>query len=121
MSANKVAPDNQGGFNLSAWSISQKPLIFFLMLITLIGGALSYTKLSRNEDPAFTIKTMVVAARWPGANIDDTTKLLTDRLEKKLEEIPYLDRLDSYTRPGETVIMVNLRDDAPASIVPDAW
>ncbi len=121
MSANKASPDNQGGFNLSAWSISQKPLIFFLMLITLIGGALSYTKLSRNEDPAFTIKTMVVAAHWPGANIDDTTKLLTDRLEKKLEEIPYLDRLDSYTRPGETVIMVNLRDDAPARIVPDAW
>lgn len=64
---------------------------------------------------------MVVSARWPGATIDDTTKLLTDRLEKKLEETPYLDRLDSYTRPGETVIMVNLRDDAPAGIVPDAW
>lgn len=111
----------QGGFNLSAWSISQKPLIFFLMLITLVGGAMSYTKLSRNEDPAFTIKTMVVVARWPGATIDDTTKLLTDRLEKTLEETPYLDRLDSYTRAGETVIMVNLRDDAPAHIVPDAW
>ncbi|MFD2646106.1 efflux RND transporter permease subunit [Pseudomonas japonica] len=114
-------PEEKGGFNLSAWSIGQMPLMFFLMLITLVGGALSYSKLSRNEDPAFTIKTMVVAARWPGANIDDTTKLLTDRLEKKLEEIPYLDRLDSYTRPGETVIMVNLRDDAPSHIVPDAW
>ena len=115
------AQESKRSFNLSAWSIAQKPLIFFLMLITLIGGAMSYSKLSRNEDPAFTIKTMVVAARWPGANIDDTTKLLTDRLEKKLEETPYLDRLDSYTRPGETVIMVNLRDDAPASIVPDTW
>ncbi|WP_124311244.1 efflux RND transporter permease subunit [Pseudomonas chlororaphis] len=111
----------QAGFNLSAWSIGQKPLMFFLMLITLIGGMMSYEKLSRNEDPAFTIKTMVVAARWPGANIEDTTNLLTDRLEKKLEEIPYLDRLDSYTRPGETVIMVNLRDDAPSRVVPDAW
>ncbi|MBC2659082.1 efflux RND transporter permease subunit [Pseudomonas sp. MSSRFD41] len=111
----------QAGFNLSAWSIGQKPLMFFLMLITLVGGMMSYEKLSRNEDPAFTIKTMVVAARWPGANIEDTTNLLTDRLEKKLEEIPYLDRLDSYTRPGETVIMVNLRDDAPSRIVPDAW
>ncbi|WP_028628337.1 efflux RND transporter permease subunit [Metapseudomonas resinovorans] len=121
MSSSKAGPEGQGGFNLSAWSIAQKPLIFFLMLITLLGGAMSYSKLSRNEDPAFTIKTMVVAARWPGANIDDTTKLLTDRLEKKLEEIPWLDRLDSYTRPGETVIMVNLRDDAPADIVPDAW
>lgn len=121
MKPNTPPPERQGVFNLSAWSIGQKPLIFFLMLITLVGGAISYTQLSRNEDPAFTIKTMVVAARWPGATIDDTTKLLTDRLEKKLEEIPYLDRLDSYTRPGETVIMVNLRDDAPARIVPDAW
>ncbi|AZD02384.1 efflux RND transporter permease subunit [Pseudomonas chlororaphis] len=121
MKPNTIPPRDQQGFNLSAWSIGQMPLMFFLMLVTLVGGAISYSKLSRNEDPTFTIKTMVVAARWPGATIDDTTKLLTDRLEKKLEEIPYLDRLDSYTRPGETVIMVNLRDDAPSRIVPDAW
>ena len=121
MTPNTAAPDGKGGFNLSAWTIGQKPLIFFLMLITLIGGVLSYQRLSRNEDPAFTIKTMVVAARWPGATIADTTKLLTDRLEKKLEEVPYLLRLESYTRPGETVIMVHLRDDAPAHAVPDAW
>jgi multidrug efflux pump len=121
MSENNTSPRTTAGFNLSAWTIGQKPLIFFLMLVTLIGGVLSYTRLSRNEDPAFTIKTMVVAANWPGATITDTTKLLTDKLEKKLEEIPYLDRLDSYTRPGETVIMVNLRDDAPAHVVPDAW
>ncbi|MDH4582838.1 efflux RND transporter permease subunit [Pseudomonas sp. BN415] len=121
MSPNTFHEGNRKNFNLSAWAIEQKPLIFFLMLITLLAGALSYTRLSRNEDPAFTIKTMVVSAYWPGATIDDTTKLLTDRLERKLEEIPYLDRIDSYTRPGETVIMVNLRDDAPARIVPDAW
>ncbi|RAM67627.1 ACR family transporter [Pseudomonas putida] len=121
MSSKPKLDKEQAGFNLSAWSIGQKPLMFFLMLITLVGGMISYENLSRNEDPAFTIKTMVVAARWPGANIEDTTNLLTDRLEKKLEEIPYLDRLDSYTRPGETVIMVNLRDDAPSQIVPDAW
>lgn len=121
MSESNTPSKTKAGFNLAAWTIGQKPLIFFLMLVTLIGGVLSYTRLSRNEDPAFTIKTMVVAANWPGATITDTTKLLTDKLEKKLEEIPYLDRLDSYTRPGETVIMVNLRDDAPAHVVPDAW
>lgn len=121
MITNPMPSKNQGSFNLSTWAIGQKPLIFFLMLMTLLGGALSYTKLSRNEDPAFTIKTMIVAARWPGATIDDTTKLLTDRLEKKLEETPYLDRIDSYTRAGETVIMVYLRDDVPASTVPEVW
>ena len=121
MSPNLSSADGKGGFNLSAWTIGQKPPIFFLMLVTLIGGVLSYARLSRNEDPAFTIRTMVVMARWPGATVADTTKLLTDRLEKKLEEVPHLLRLESYTRPGESVIMVHLRDDAPARVVPDAW
>ena len=121
MSATTQGPGSPGGFNLSAWALAQKPLIFFLMLVTLLGGVLSYTRLSRNEDPPFTIKTMVVSALWPGATVADTVRLLTDRLEKKLEEVPYLDRLDSYTRAGETVIMVNLRDDAPAQVVPNAW
>lgn len=115
------APSTDGGFNLSAWALGQRPLVFFLMLLTLVGGVMSYTRLSRNEDPPFTIKTMVVSALWPGATVADTVKLLTDRLERKLEEVPYLDRLDSYTRAGETVIMVNLRDDAPARVVADAW
>ncbi|MGX5773703.1 efflux RND transporter permease subunit [Methylorubrum zatmanii] len=120
MSTNGPSPASDG-FNLSAWALAQKPLIFFLMLVTLLGGVMSYTRLSRNEDPPFTIKTMVVSALWPGATVPDTVKLLTDRLEKKLEEVPYLDRLDSYTRAGETVIMVNLRDDAPAHVVGHAW
>ncbi len=87
MSTQVVPPNGKGRFNLSSWAIGQKSLIFFLMLISLIGGAMSYGRLSRNEDPAFTIKTMVIAARWPGATISDTTKLLTDRLEKKLEGV----------------------------------
>ncbi len=121
MSATTHGPGSPAGFNLSAWALAQKPLIFFLMLVTLAGGVFSYGRLSRNEDPPFTIKTMVVSALWPGATVGDTVSLLTDRLEKKLEEVPYLDRLDSYTRAGETVIMVNLRDDAPAQVVPNAW
>lgn len=111
----------RGGFNLSAWALAQKSLVFFLMLLTLIAGVLSYQRLSRNEDPPFTIKTMVVTAYWPGASITDMTNLVTDRLEQKLEETPYLDRLDSYTRAGESVIMVNLRDDMPPELVGDIW
>ncbi|MFE1598936.1 efflux RND transporter permease subunit [Methylobacterium sp. ID0610] len=121
MSPRNRTPEAAGGFNLSAWALAQKPLILFLMLVTLAGGVLSYARLSRNEDPPFTIRTMVVSALWPGATVADTTKLLTDRLERKLEEVPHLDRLDSYTRAGETVIMVNLRDDAPAQAVGNAW
>jgi len=110
-----------GRFNLSAWALRQQPLVVFLMLVTIIAGATSYTRLSRNEDPPFTIKTMVVAATGPGATTEDTTRLVTDKLEQKLEEVPHLDRVDSYTKSGESVIFVQLRDDTPPSAVPDAW
>ncbi|TPN81173.1 efflux RND transporter permease subunit [Mesorhizobium sp. CU2] len=91
------------------------------MLATLVAGAWSYVQLSRNEDPPFTIKTMVVSAFWPGASTKDTTNLLTDKIEQKLEETPYLDRIDSYTKPGESVVFVNLRDDTPPSKVTEIW
>ncbi len=113
-------PDKEG-FNLSAWALQQQPLIIFLMLATLLGGAYSYQHLGRNEDPPFTIKTMVVQANWPGASVTDSINLVTDKLEEKLEEVPYLDRLDSYTRAGQSTIMVNLRDDTPPANVPDIW
>lgn len=108
-------------FNLSAWALQQQTLVIFLMLLTVAAGAWSYLHLGRNEDPPFTIKTMVVSAVWPGATVTDTANLLTDKIEEKLEETPWLDRLDSYTRAGEAVIMVNLRDDTPPAEVEGIW
>jgi multidrug efflux pump subunit AcrB len=108
-------------FNLSEWALNQQSLIIFLMLTTIVLGTWSYLRLSRNEDPPFTIKTMVVGAIWPGATTEDTVQYVTDKLEQKLEETPYLDRLDSYTKSGETVIFVNLRDDAPPKEVANVW
>lgn len=109
------------GFNLSAWALKEQPLVIFLMLASILGGVWSYMNLGRNEDPPFTIKTMVVQAYWPGASATDTANLLTDKLEEKLEETPHLDRLDSYSRAGEAVIFVNLRDDTPPAKVDDIW
>lgn len=108
-------------FNLSAWTLRHRSFVIFLMLAPLIAGALSYTRLSRNEDPPFTIKTMVVAANWPGATTADTILLLTEPLEKKLAETRYLDHTQSYTRPGRSVIFVNLKDDAPPSEIAEVW
>lgn len=108
-------------FNLSKWAVSHQSLVLFLMLATVFAGTLSYQKLSRNEDPPFTIKTMVVGARWPGASAADTVNLLTDKLEKKLSETPHLDYTQSYTRPGQSVILVNLRDDTPPKDVDGIW
>ena len=108
-------------FNLSAWALKNQQMVSFFMLLVIAMGVFCYERLPRNEDPAFTIKTAVVSAQWPGASVADTTRLLTDTLEKKLQEIPWLDYIESETRAGRTVIHINLRDDTPPQTVPDIW
>ena len=73
---------------------------WYLILALTLAGGIAYTRLGREEDPAFAIKTMVVQTSWPGATIDDTIDLVTDPIEKKLEEVDYLDYVKSYTKPG---------------------
>ena len=89
-------------FNLSEWAVNNRAIAVFFMLVCLIGGLSAYQRLGREEDPDFSIQTMVVQASWPGASVADTLTQLTDRLEKKLEETPNLDYLKSYeARPGD--------------------
>jgi multidrug efflux pump subunit AcrB len=107
--------------NLSDWALRHRALVWFFMVIILIAGVLSYTQLGRNEDPAFTIKTMVVQAGWPGATVADTVAQVTDRIEKKLQETPGLDYIRSYTTAGQTTVFVNLLGSTPARDVPDIW
>ncbi|MBB3613004.1 efflux RND transporter permease subunit [Rhizobium sp. BK602] len=119
MTAPSSAPAQR--FNLSAWTLKHPSLVIFMMMAVILGGIWSYQRLSRNEDPPFTIKTMVVSSLWPGASSTDTVNLLTDKLEKKLSETPYLDYTQSYSRAGQSVIFVNLRDDTPPAQVPNIW
>ncbi|CAO3358914.1 efflux RND transporter permease subunit [Azospirillum melinis] len=107
--------------NLSEWAIGHRSLIAFFMLVLTVAGIGAYTRLGRNEDPTFTIKTMVVQAQWPGATINDTLKQVTERLERKLQETPGLDYLRSYTTAGQSTIFVNLKGSTPAAKVPDIW
>jgi multidrug efflux pump subunit AcrB len=109
------------GFNLSEWALRHRSFTWFLILALTLAGGIAYTRLGREEDPAFAIKTMVVQTTWPGATIDDTIDLVTDPIEKKLEEVPYLDYVRSYTRPGFSVVYVNLKDYTPAGEIPDLW
>src|SRR5262245_43009788 len=108
-------------FNLSEWALGQKSLVVFLMLVAAVAGLYAYDKLGREEDPPFTVKSMIVKTMWPGATAEDTVKQVTDRIERKLEEIPGLDYVRSYTKPGESVVFVNLKDTVKPAEVADRW
>jgi multidrug efflux pump subunit AcrB len=79
------------GFNLSAWALRERSIVVFMMLATVAAGLGSYFSLGRNEDPEFTFRTMVVGAHWPGATLDETLLQITERLERRLQEVPSLD------------------------------
>ncbi|SFK01411.1 Multidrug efflux pump subunit AcrB [Methylocapsa palsarum] len=109
------------GPNLSEWALKHRSFVIFLMIAVTVAGIASFARLGRNEDPAFTFRTMIVQAGWPGATLDDTLKQVTERLERKLQETRGLDFLRSYTSPGLTTIFVNLKGATAASEVPDIW
>jgi multidrug efflux pump subunit AcrB len=111
----------KGNFNLSDWALKHQSFVWYLMFVGLLMGVFSYMNLGREEDPSFTIKTMVIQTRWPGATVDETLKQVTDRIEKKLEELDSLDYVKSYTRPGESTVYVYLRDTTSAEAIPDIW
>ncbi len=109
------------GLNLSAWALRHQSFVAYLIVVFTVGGFFAYMTLGRAEDPDFTIKTMVVSAEWPGATAREMELQITDRLEKKLQETPWLDYVQSYSKPGKCLIFVNLLDYAPNKDVPDAW
>jgi len=108
-------------FNLSEWALGHRSLLWYFMIVFSLAGVFSYLNLGREEDPAFTIRTMVISAQWPGATVDDTLEQVTDRIERKIEELPELDYTRSMTQPGQTVILLNLLDTTPADSVAATW
>ena len=108
-------------FNLSDWALHHRSMLWYFMIVFSLAGLFAYINLGREEDPAFTIKTMLVTAQWPGATVEDTISQVTERIERKLEELPQLDYTRSMTTPGSTVIFVNLRDTTRAADVPATW
>ena len=109
------------GPNLSEWGLKRPSLVVFLMIVAVVAGTLSFLRLGRAEDPAITIRTMVVAAGWPGATVDETLKQVTERLERTLQETHYLRTVRSYTTAGQTTIFVDLEQSAPPAAIPDVW
>ncbi|MFN6954731.1 MAG: efflux RND transporter permease subunit [Acetobacteraceae bacterium] len=108
-------------FNLSQWALKNGALTGFLMALLLLAGAWAWDRLGRAEDPSFTLKVMVVSAAWPGATAEEMQAQVADRIESRLQDLPWLDTLQTYTRPGQAVITVLLRDTTPPREVPDLW
>ena len=108
-------------FNLSAWALANQALIRYLIVVLLVGGAFAYSNLGQDEDPPFTFKVMVVRAWWPGATATQVAEQVSDRIERALQQVPWADKIISYTRAGESVTILNLDGAAPAGIVEDAW
>src|SRR6266436_5566906 len=110
-----------GRFNLSEWAITHRARVLFMIIVLGAAGAYSYVNLGRAEDPNFTIKTMVVNVGWPGATASEMQTQVADKIEKKLQELPYLDRVESYSQPGMSFIQVYLIDRTPPAMVKELW
>ncbi|QPM88801.1 efflux RND transporter permease subunit [Pseudooceanicola algae] len=108
-------------FNLSDWALKHKSFVWYVMIASLLAGLLSYASMGREEDPSFAIKVMVVGASLPGATAEETVTQVTDRMEKKLQELDSLDFTESVTYPGVSVVHVNLRADTKPDEVRPIW
>lgn len=109
------------GPNLSELAIRSRSLMVYFMLMAVVAGSLIFLKLGRNEDPAFTFRTMIVQAQWPGATLDETLLQLTERIERSLQETPHIERIRSYSSPGVTTIFVDLKGSTPPPVVSEMW
>jgi len=108
-------------FNLSDWTLHHRTLVGYFLLAIALMGVFAYGRLGQAEDPPFTFKIMVIRSFWPGATARQVELQLTDKIEKKLQETPYIDRVSSFSRPGESTVMFFAKDSTPAASVPDVF
>jgi multidrug efflux pump subunit AcrB len=108
-------------FNLSKWALDHGALTRYLMLVLMVLGLAAYFQLGQDEDPPFTFRIMVVRAVWPGATAQQMAEQVTDKIERTLQEVPYADKIRSYSKPGETTILFQLKDSSKASDVANLW
>ena len=107
--------------NLTEVSLKNKNLVWYFIVVIFFAGIFSYTKLGRMEDPSFTLRQMVVSVAWPGATASQMEEQVTDKIEKKLQDTPGLDYVKSFSRSGEAVIYVNLREDIDNDKIRPTW
>jgi multidrug efflux pump subunit AcrB len=109
------------GFNVSRWALEHPALTRYLMVVLMLMGFAAYFQLGQDEDPPFTFRVMVIQAFWPGATAQQMADQVTDKIEKTLQEVNHADKISSYTKPGESLTIFALKDNAPPKEVPDVW
>jgi multidrug efflux pump len=108
-------------FNLANWALHHRQFVYFFIALFFTTGIFTYINLGRMEDPDFTIKQMIVNISWPGATAQQMEEQVGDKIEKKLQDLPGLDYIQSYSSPGQTVIYVNLKDTVPKKGIRAKW
>ncbi|RZJ02644.1 MAG: efflux RND transporter permease subunit, partial [Rubrivivax sp.] len=108
-------------FNLSRWALEHSALTRYLMVVLMVLGCAAYFQLGQDEDPPFTFRAMVVRTYWPGATAQQVAEQVTDRLERTLQEVPFADKIRSYSKPGESQIIFQIKDSSRAADVPGVW
>ncbi|MFL9880771.1 efflux RND transporter permease subunit [Herbaspirillum rhizosphaerae] len=109
------------GFNLSAFGVRERAVTLFLIIAIAVAGVFAFFKLGRAEDPSFTVKIMTVTALWPGATAKEMQQQVGDRLEKRLQELEYYDRVETAARPGLITMKLFFKDSTPPELVPEQF
>ena len=109
------------GFNLSEWALNHRAFTRYLMVVLLLLGVAAYFQLGQDEDPPFTFRAMVVRTYWPGATAQQVAEQVTDKIERVLQEAPYADKIRSYSKPGESQVIFQLKDYSKPNEVADVW
>jgi multidrug efflux pump len=109
------------GFNLSKWALEHAALTRYLMVVLMLLGFAAYFQLGQDEDPPFTFRAMVVRTYWPGATAQQVAEQVTDKIERALQEAPYADKIRSYSKPGESQIIFQIKDSSKPGDVANVW
>ncbi|TWO69164.1 efflux RND transporter permease subunit [Caenimonas sedimenti] len=112
---------NSDRFNLSRWALEHPALTRYLMVVLMLLGVAAYFQLGQDEDPPFTFRAMVIRTNWPGATAQQVAEQVTDKIERTLQEVPYADIIRSYSKPGESQIIFQIKDSSKPGEVANVW
>ena len=116
-----MKPVSEGRFNLSALAVRERSITLFLVCLISLAGLISFFKLGRAEDPAFTVKVMTIITAWPGATAQEMQDQVAEKIEKRMQELRWYDRTETYTRPGLAFTTLTLLDSTPPSQVQEEF